>query len=51
MPERLQWSPVLETGNTWPLLSRPGRMCMLQWSPVLETGNTQGASDALYGVI
>ena len=38
----LQWSPVLETGNTF-------RRCwtawwkhrMLQWSPVLETGNTR----------
>ena len=36
----LQWSPVLETGNTSPLERSPAEMALLQWSPVLETGNT-----------
>ena len=36
----LQWSPVLETGNTRGLTTPLGRMEQLQWSPVLETGNT-----------
>ena len=36
----LQWSPVLETGNT-PDLHTGYPVCYtLQWSPVLETGNT-----------
>ncbi len=36
----LQWSPVLETGNTGELLAPAVRAYVLQWSPVLETGNT-----------
>ena len=39
----LQWSPVLETGNTPPAggAAHPNPN-PLQWSPVLETGNTGG---------
>ena len=36
----LQWSPVLETGNTWITVPRVAFEALLQWSPVLETGNT-----------
>ena len=36
----LQWSPVLETGNTPAPSHSLAAICMLQWSPVLETGNT-----------
>ena len=36
----LQWSPVLETGNTRLALADYPRTIELQWSPVLETGNT-----------
>ncbi len=36
----LQWSPVLETGNTADPLEVSAAYDELQWSPVLETGNT-----------
>ncbi len=36
----LQWSPVLETGNTRRRSWRDRWRARLQWSPVLETGNT-----------
>ena len=36
----LQWSPVLETGNTRRLDLGRWEIQRLQWSPVLETGNT-----------
>ena len=38
---RLQWSPVLETGNTTPAECIRLAQKQLQWSPVLETGNTR----------
>ena len=37
---QLQWSPVLETGNTTTPPTQPPGGSWLQWSPVLETGNT-----------
>ncbi len=37
---QLQWSPVLETGNTSIHMLRHNKFNELQWSPVLETGNT-----------
>ena len=37
----LQWSPVLETGNTIAYEARLTAGERLQWSPVLETGNTR----------
>ena len=36
----LQWSPVLETGNTLWISTGVAASWLLQWSPVLETGNT-----------
>ena len=39
----LQWSPVLETGNTEALVMSAASDNGLQWSPVLETGNTLDA--------
>ena len=36
----LQWSPVLETGNTARSRRAGHHAVVLQWSPVLETGNT-----------
>ena len=39
---QLQWSPVLETGNTTTPPTQPPGGSWLQWSPVLETGNTIG---------
>ena len=36
----LQWSPVLETGNTLMGAALCTMAYELQWSPVLETGNT-----------
>ena len=36
----LQWSPVLETGNTRYNPGCQAAQTGLQWSPVLETGNT-----------
>ena len=38
---QLQWSPVLETGNTAALAVGEYHDGELQWSPVLETGNTR----------
>ncbi len=37
---KLQWSPVLETGNTIGPFLAADQAIVLQWSPVLETGNT-----------
>ena len=37
---QLQWSPVLETGNTRYNPGCQAAQTGLQWSPVLETGNT-----------
>ena len=38
--DMLQWSPVLETGNTNLWKRNRSADDLLQWSPVLETGNT-----------
>ena len=35
-----QWSPVLKTGKTTPLISAPAVAEVPQWSPVLKTGKT-----------
>ena len=35
-----QWSPVMKTGNTAPVLRDLHRRHAPQWSPVMKTGNT-----------
>ena len=46
-PPWLQWSPVLETGNTPLPLRHTHTHARLQWSPVLETGNTALSPDRM----
>ncbi len=47
--EWLQWSPVLETGNTSAAWGSSQTRASLQWSPVLETGNTRARVTELFG--